>query len=172
MSDVQNCAVCGEAAGKGSHPCGICARHVCKNCLEYVDTNAFSFFSRCPPELLLANYCPTCFDEKVLPQRVRYDELMEKAKDVYFITKAYPGYVRVLRRHTKRVIVEKCDDRRETIVRMAFFAAELGFNSIIEAEVDSTKVRMGGRQSSLWHGSSMPANIDGEQLERSSLRRI
>ena len=97
---------------------------------------------------------------------------MEKAKDIYFLTKAYPGYIRVLQRHTKRVQVEACDDRRETIMRLAFFAAELGFNSIIEAEVESSKRRVGGYQSSTWTGSAMPAKIDGDQLERSSLRRL
>ena len=93
-------------------------------------------------------------------------------KDVYFLTKAYPGYVRVLRKHTKRVVVEDCADRRDTIVRMAFFAAELGFNAIIEAEVESFKTRSHGYLSSRWKGSAMPAQIDGEQLERASLRRL
>ena len=128
--------------------------------------------SKIPKELTLGNYCPLCFQEKIAPQKAHYDDLMEKAKDVYFLTKAYPGYVRVLQRHTKRVSVEKCDDRRETIMRLAFFAAELGFNAVIESEVNSSKSRNSGYQSSIWIGSAMPANIDGDQLERSSLRRL
>lgn len=166
------CDICEGPAEKGAHACGICAKHVCKNCLHYIDTNHFSFFSKVPQELTVGNYCPICWDEKVVPAQARYDELMEKAKDVYYLSKAYPGYVRVLRRHTKRVSVPECRDRRETIVRLAFFAAELGFNAIIEAEVDSSKIRMGGRQTSNWFGSAMPANVDSAQLERSSLRRL
>jgi len=170
MSKSSGCAFCG--ALKATHECGICGNAVCKECLQYVDTHSFSFFSKVPKELTLGNFCPPCFESKIAPQKEHYEELMEKAKDIYFLTKAYPGYIRVLQRHTKRVQVEACDDRRETIMRLAFFAAELGFNSIIEAEVESSKRRVGGYQSSTWTGSAMPAKIDGDQLERSSLRRL
>jgi uncharacterized protein YbjQ (UPF0145 family) len=170
MSETTACDVC--SSPKAVYRCGVCSKTICKKCRVYVDTHTFSFFSKVPPKLLLADYCPECHEREVLPEQARYDELMEKAKDVYYLSKAYPGYVRVLRRHTKRVTVESCPDRRETILRMAFWAAELNFNAIIEAEVDSAKVRHGGYQTSIWKGSALPANIDGEQLERSSLRRL
>ncbi len=128
--------------------------------------------AKVPAELSKGTYCLHCFDATVLPKQKEYQDKLERAEDIYFLTKAYPGYVRVLKRHTKRVQVEACNDRRETILRMAFFAVELGFNAIIEADVKSQKTRNHGHQSSLWSGSAMPAQIDGEQLERSSLRRI
>lgn len=129
--------------------------------------------SRIPALLRHENYCLKCFDLHVAPEKIKYNVLMEKAKDVYFLTKAYNGYVRVLRRHTTRVQVPKCDDRRETIVRLAFFAAELGMNAVILSEVESAKARdRDGYQSTIWSGSALPALIDGEQLERSSLRRV
>ncbi len=166
-----SCAFCSEA--KAPHACGICKASLCKECLQYIDTNHFSFMSRVPAKLKLANYCLSCFEKEVLPEQAKYDELMERAKEVYFLTKAYPGYIRVLKRHTKRVDVKLCEDRRETILRLAFFAAELNFNAIIEGDVDSSKVRReGGYQLSTWSGSAMPAEIDAVQLERSSLKRI
>jgi hypothetical protein len=170
MSEVQNCASCG--AVKASFNCGLCQKNLCKNCVQEVDSHAFSFFSKIPEELKKGNICPTCFEDKILPHKKRFDELLEKANDIYFLTKSYKGYVRVHNKHSKRVIVADCDDRRETIVRLAFFAAELGFNAIIDSEVESKKVRMGKYQSTRWYGSALPAKIDGEQLERSSLRRI
>jgi hypothetical protein len=173
MSEI-TCGACG--ASKAPHTCGICAKTVCKSCLEYVDTEAFSF-SEAPTHLRQGSYCTACFDEQVVPAQARYDELMEKAKDVYFLTRAYPGFVPVLKRHKKRVSVAECEDRRETILRLAFQAAELGFNAIIEADVDSAKVRLGGKhkgsyQTSTWAGSAVPALIDAVQLERLSLRRL
>ncbi|MBS1984202.1 MAG: hypothetical protein JST16_08520 [Bdellovibrionales bacterium] len=170
MSDTHPCDICGGK--KAPFDCGICAKHVCKSCLEYIDTNSFDFMSHTPPELTKGNYCPVCFEEKIVPARAEYDALMEKAADVYFLTRAYPGYVHVLRRHTKRVNIPECDDRRETIMRMAFLAAELGFNAIIDAEVKSFKVHKNSRKSALWTGSAVPAQIDGEQLERTSLKRL
>lgn len=170
MKTAKPCESCG--APKSVFECGICHKAICKSCSEYIDTNSFSFMSKVPAKLTQANYCRACFLDEIVPAQNAYEEMMERAKDVYFLTKAYPGYVRVLRRHTKRVEVKECDDRRETIVRLAFFAAELGYNAIIEAEVDRAKIRMGKYQSSVWSGSAMPANIDGDQLERTSLRRI
>ena len=67
-------------------------------------------------------------------------------------------------------IRDSCDDRRECILRLAFFAAELGFNAIIESEVDSKKVRKGAYQSSTWSGSALPADVDGARLEKASLK--
>ena len=137
-----------------------------------MESEAFTYMSKVPADLAHARYCPRCYDAKIAQAVIDYEAMVEKAKDVYFLTKAYPGYVRVLRKHTKRVVVEDCADRRDTIVRMAFFAAELGFNAIIEAEVESFKTRSHGYLSSRWKGSAMPAQIDGEQLERASLRRL
>ena len=170
MSDSQTCASCG--ALKSPFSCGICQIALCKSCVQEVDSHSFSYFSKIPAELKKGNICPKCYEDKILPHKQRFDELLEKANDIYFLTKSYKGYVRVHNKHSKRVVVEDCDDRRETIVRLAFFAAELGFNAIIDSEVESKKVRMGKYQSTRWFGSAVPAKIDGEQLERSSLRRI
>lgn len=125
-----------------------------------------------PRELAVRLYCPPCFDEKIAAPLAKYEELLEKAKDIYFLSRDYPGYVRVLRRHTKRVQVPDCDDRRETILRMAYVAAELGMNAIIEATVESKKVRINKYKTHRWSGSAMPALIDGDQLERTSLKRL
>ena len=170
MSTKTSCETCGSS--KQCKNCGICARVICKACTHYVDSHHFSFMARVPAKLKLSNYCSECFEAEIEPSIAQYDEMMEKAKDCYFLTKNYTGNVRVLRRYTKRVSVAECDDRRETIIRLAFLAAELGFNAIIEGEVESAKKRMGGYQTSTWKGSALPANIDGAQLERSSLRGL
>ena len=170
MESSEVCSHC--SAVKAPFECGICKKALCKNCQQAVDTHAFSFLTKIPAELKLGNACPNCFEEKVLPHKIIYDETMERAKDIYFLTNNYPGYVHVLQKHNKRVIIEKCVDRREMIMRMAFFAAELGFNAIIAADINNSKIRMGKYQSSTWSGSAIPANINGEQLERSSLKRI
>jgi uncharacterized protein YbjQ (UPF0145 family) len=167
---TSHCSSC--QAVKAPFTCGLCQGALCKSCVQDVDTHSFSYMSKIPKELTQGNVCPTCFDTKVLPHKLKFEETLEKAKDVFFLTKSYKGYVRVLGKHTKRVAVPDCDDRRETIVRLAYFAAELGFNAIIDAEVESKKVVKGKYQSSRWSGSAMPALVDGEQLERSSLRRI
>jgi len=164
------CAVCQKP--KAPKTCELCHASICKSCQETLPADAFLYQAKRAPYLEHKSYCVRCYDEQVVPALHAYEEMSEKAKDVYYLSKAYPGYIRVLQRHTRRVEVPDCDDRRETILRMAFMAAEMGFNAIIEAEVESFKTRYHAYQSARWKGSAMPAKIDGEHLELTSLRRI
>jgi hypothetical protein len=165
-----NCEICLQKPVQLA--CGLCSKGVCKACHVHFDSQAFSFMSKVPEKLSKGSYCLHCYDAEIEPVEREYEKNLESAKDIYFLTKNYPGNIRVLRRHTKRVKVDDCPDRRETILRMAFFAVELGFNAIIEADLKSEKGRMGAYQSASWCGSALPANIDGPRLEAASLRRI
>ena len=162
------CIGCG--ATKKLQNCEYCARPVCKNCSEFLSDDDFSFYPKAPKTIKLGAVCDECFITHVEPEKVIYDELMAKASEVYFLTKNYRGNVRISAKHTKRVSVASCLDRRETIMRLAFFAAQLGFNAILEGELVDKKIRVDGYQSTRWSGSAMPATIDGEHLERASLR--
>jgi hypothetical protein len=162
------CARCNAEASLVE--CGLCQKSFCKKCRQSLDPTAFELLIKIPKDFSHAHYCIDCFDAKVAPFQAEYEENAAKAHEVYFLTKNYRGFVRITKRHTKRVEVRECDDRRLTILKMAYAAAELGFNAIIEAEVDDKKIRMNKYQSTAWSGSALPANIDGEQLEKSSLR--
>lgn len=170
MNANRVCVIC--ESDKRLKDCELCGAAVCKNHVQSLTPDTFAYLTKVPEKLSHAHYCPNCFDAQVAPELASYQETVERAKEIVYLSKDYPGYVRVLRRHTKRVTIEKCDDRRETILRMAFVAAQLKFNALIEAEVESAKIRMGGYQSTAWRGSAMPALIDLDQLERSSLKRI
>jgi hypothetical protein len=164
------CFICQKP--KAPKTCELCHGSICKACQQTLSTDAFLYLAKIPTRLSHSSYCVKCYDDEVLPALTDYNEMTERAKDVYYLSKAYPGWIRVLQRHTKRVVVDDCDDRRETILRLAFQAAEMGFNAIIEAEVESFKTRNHAYQSARWKGSAMPAKIDGDHLELTSLRRI
>ncbi len=168
--ELVKCGVCLTA--KSIKTCGLCQVHVCKKCLETPAGDAFLYLKKIPVELNHTCYCIHCWDAKVVPALADYELMAEKARNVYFLTEDYRGYVRVLRKHTKRVDIEDCDDRREIILKMAYMAAELGFNAIIQSRVESASVYINSYHSSRWKASALPAIIDGEQLERSSLLRI
>ncbi len=166
---MSSCRLC--QSKKSPFCCDFCNESVCKNCSKVIEADQFSFFSKMPEVLLKERACLLCYDQQVLPQVQKYDELMEKAKDVYYVSNNHKGYIRIYLRHTKPFKAGPCPDRRECILRLAFFAAELGFNAIIEGEVDYSKVRkQGGYQTSTWEGTALGANIDGEHLERASAR--
>ena len=48
--------------------------------------------------------------------------------------------------------VKDCPDRDETIMRLAFFAAQRSSNAVIQVEVTAEKVRNGAYQTSKWSG--------------------
>jgi uncharacterized protein YbjQ (UPF0145 family) len=167
---IESCSFC--EAKNAVKSCGICEKKVCKKCVVSLDRYYFSLKETVDPILTHGNYCSTCYDSFVLLEKIKYDELSMSAHEIYYLSKDYPGHVRVFQRHTKRVVVKESNDRRETILRLAYMAAELKFNAIIEAEVSSSKTRTGGYQSLIWKGSAMPAKIDAAQLEKSSLKRL
>ncbi len=170
MVTSNQCVIC--ESKKGLEPCGLCGSHSCKAHVHDLGAEAFSFMTKIPKDLTARLYCPLCFDAKIAEPLARYEELLAKANDIYYLSRDYPGYVHVLRRHTRRVSVPDCDDRRETILRLAYVAAELGMNAIIESEVVARKDNKGKYKSHRWSGTAVPAIIDGEQLERTSLKRI
>ncbi len=157
---------------KTTHSCERCKGTLCRKCLQINPSNCFSYMTKIPADLSYHNYCPFCYDAVVAPALVDYEATLEKAKDVYFLTRNYPGYIPVVRKANKDVRVDACPDRREAILRMAFQAAEQGFNAIIDAEVEAYKTGGGRYFASLVRGRATPADVNGEHLERASLRRV
>ncbi|MGZ3698619.1 MAG: hypothetical protein ACXWP5_10815 [Bdellovibrionota bacterium] len=151
---------------KATIACDLCHEPLCKNCEHFLDATTFSFLATVPENLTHTHYCPVCFNAQVEPALESYNEVMERAKKVYFYFKTQKRPPPILKKSKERVEVKDCDDRDETILRLAFFAAEQGFNGIIEAEVISEKVRNKSYQTSVWRGVGIPASVDGEKIER------
>lgn len=146
--------------------CELCNETVCKNCIQVLDEDAFSFQAVTPPELRHIRYCAFCYDAHVAPALEKYTEVLERARGLYFFFTTQKKQYPLVRKARQKVVVEACNDRDETILRLGFLAAELGFNAIIEGEVTAKKVRNEGYQKSVWHGVGTPAQVDAEKLAR------
>lgn len=165
MSETQSpCVSCQRP--KAQLRCGLCEERVCKRCVQEQAGDAFSFLSPVPPALAHLSYCPACYDREVAPARDRYDETMELARGVYFFFTTQKRHIHLIRKAPQAVKVENCPDRDETILRLAFRAAQGGYNAIIEGEVTSEKVRNEGWQTSRWRGRGVPALVDAAKLDR------
>ena len=151
---------------KATLHCALCHEAVCKGCVIFLDEGTFAFETEVPAELTHTHYCAPCFDSQVQPQLDRYHEQIEQAKKVYFFFSERKKVISVQRKGLARVKVESCEDRNETILRLAFRAVQQGFNAVVEAEVSCEKIRNQGYQKSLWKGSGMPAQVDAEKLQR------
>ena len=100
-----------------------------------------------------------------------YEDKMARAKEMYFFFNTQRSLLPVLKKATNPIRVENCEDRDETVLRLAFLSVDQGYNSVIEAEVVSAKVRNGGHHKHFWKGTAFPANLDLERFERSTLGR-
>lgn len=160
---MMECVSCGKP--KAVLECEMCQEPLCKKCDQLLDPKTFSFLPKIPAELSHMHYCANCFDSTVAPELSTYEETMDRAKNsfVFFTTQRKETPLIRKARTTYQVI--DCDDRDETILRLAFFAAQEDYNAIVEVEVNAEKIRKGAYQTSRWSGRAVGAQIDGRKLE-------
>jgi hypothetical protein len=151
---------------KANFECPLCHEDVCKSCIQFMEDGVFSFYKNIPEDLSHSQYCPRCFDEKIAVPLKNYEELQNKAKDVIIFFKDESQKTRLFSRKEPAVEVPECLDREETILRLAFFAAEKKFNAIIDVDLKSHKVMNGSHRYSVWKGSAIPCHLDEKALQR------
>jgi hypothetical protein len=154
-----------KAALKTTYLCGLCRQMSCKECTQFLGGDAFSFLEKVSEDLRHSTYCQACYDDKVAPELSVYGQAMERAKQVYVFFKKH-GYLRLIRRSKQMLKVRDCKDRDEVILRLAFFAAQQSYNSLIEVELTQEKVRNFGYQKSNWSGTGFPADVEPEKEDR------
>ncbi len=108
----------------------------------------------------------SCFDSEVQPALENYRELIEQARSVFIFFTTQKKAIPLIKKSKEKVVVEACDDRDETILRLAFQAAQQGYNAVIETEVVAQKIRNEGYQKSVWRGVGVPAQVNAERMER------
>lgn len=156
---------------KSTLQCGVCEEPVCKSCGLFLASDTFAFQPKVSEVLRHSHYCPACHQEHVEPALAEYEDKMARAKEMYFFFNTQRSLLPVLKKATNPIRVENCEDRDETVLRLAFLSVDQGYNSVIEAEVVSAKVRNGGHHKHFWKGTAFPANLDLERFERSTLGR-
>ena len=155
---------------KAPFSCGVCEARLCKNCVQLLEPEALAFKTSQPAELGHYRYCANCFAEHVEPVLGQYEETLELAKSVYVFFKTQKRQPPVLKKSKHELQVKDNPDRDETILRLAFQAAELGFNAIIETDVASVKVKNEAHSKLSWSGKCFPAEVDAVRLDREAYR--
>jgi len=137
---------------------------LCKGCAQFVDEESFSFLKSIPAELGHSVYCGPCFDQQVAPEMAKYQEILDRAKDILVYEKTQGKETRYIKRLADPVLVADCADHDETILRLAFFAAKENYNALVDVDLRSKKVKVGGYQTTIWSGSGVPAQVDASRL--------
>ena len=116
------------------------------------------------PELQHTTYCSTCYDSTVAPALLKYEAIMEQAKNTMVFTKSQAKETRFIKRLENVVEVIDCPDHDEAVLRLAFFAAHLKYNAILDVDITSKKVRDGHYQTTVFSGTGMPADVHESHL--------
>ena len=163
---MKNQVCCSCHKPKVNFQCALCESGLCKGCTQFMDENSFSFLKKVPTELAHSIYCPKCFDDKVADTLQNYKETMEKAKEVIIFFKNEGKKTRLLPRKEEPYQVIDCLDKEETILRLAFFAAQANFNSIIDVDLTYSKVIHGSHKYLKWKGTAVPCQLDSKTLNQ------
>lgn len=97
---------------------------------------------------------------------VNYNRMMQNAREVSLFYKDQGKETRRMSRVEKPIIVENCLDKDELILRLAFRAAEEGFNTLVDVDLVSQKVKQGNYQHLIWKGTAVPISLEPEKLKR------
>jgi uncharacterized protein YbjQ (UPF0145 family) len=157
-----SCCICQKS--KTTIVCGVCAQDVCKNCTVFLEPEQFSFLQKKPKILESSAFCSACYTEKILPELTKYEATMEAAKNILVFDVTQGKETRFIKRKEKEVTVSDCADRDETVLRLAFQAAEKGYNAIVDMDIKPKKIKDGKYQHTVWSGKAVPANVTDNKL--------
>ena len=165
MKNPAECTTCKNP--KATLRCGLCHGPICKGCAEFVPEESFAFLTKIPAELSHAIYCIPCYNEKIAPALDSYNEIMERAKNVFVYSKSQGKETRLMKSTEEPLKVADCLDREETLLRLAFLAAQANFNALIGVEIISKKSTKTTTYKTIsWSGTGIPTVLDAEKMNR------
>lgn len=157
MNLTPTCKTCRKP--KANFNCGICEETVCKSCAHFLTEDSFSFLKKVPAELSHSVYCTNCFDDKVQGPLSDYESTMEQAHELIIFSKDETKKTGHLKRKEEPLKVEDCEDEQETILRLAFFAAQAGFNCLLDVNITHRKIIVGSHKKTIYTGTAIPITI-------------
>jgi len=162
---MSSCSFCDQK--KNLLTCCHCGCDVCKKCVEILSEETFQYSNSFVFDENKVVYCRPCYDKNIEPKLLHYNEIVEKAKDVnvYFYQQAKE--TQFMSRSQTPLKVIDCTDRNEAVMKLAFMAAEKGFNGLIQVQVKDEKVRMGSYQTQKFHATGIPTNIKASEIIKS-----
>ncbi len=162
--ETQNCLQCQKP--KAQLSCGLCQQSVCKNCAVFLEDEKLAFWDNKPDHLKHNVYCSYCYEAQVHADVENYEDCVEKAKDIFIYFSDQGKETRMIRRKDEPYVVKDGNDRDETLMKLAFLAVRSGHNALVDVELTSKKVRVGGYQTLSWSGTGLPVQVDAAKENR------
>lgn len=138
--------------------CSDCEEATCKHCSFFIDDTAFEYTELLPENIYDKTFCTVCYHEHVSPTLEKYKEHLDMAKDVNVYSSIQGNETGMIKRIEKPIVIKDCGDREETLMRLAFFTAQKGYDTIVDVDIKSNKVGKGTYQKLVWTGRGTPVN--------------
>ncbi|HAZ11336.1 MAG: hypothetical protein A2X86_20340 [Bdellovibrionales bacterium GWA2_49_15] len=164
MKVLNVCTTCKNP--KATFHCGLCQELICKKCAQFLQEDSFSLLKKIPQEFAHSVYCIPCFNDKVGPELDTYNETVERAKNVFVYLIGQSKEYRLIQSTEEPVTVENCADRKETLLRLAFLAAQGNFNVLIGVDIQFKKSGDTSYKTITWSGTGIPALVDEDKMKR------
>ncbi len=135
--------------------CHKCGNPSCKKCSCFVDEDEFDFLSLLPEEIGGQTFCPGCFNSSISGILDEHREFLRKARAVDVYGKDQKRETWLFQRK-EPVSVKDCDDREETLLRLALLSVRKGFDIMVDVDIKSEKVGKGTYKKLIWSGVAFP----------------
>lgn len=133
--------------------CVLCEASLCKDCVQFVDENSFPFCHLMQQKMHVGAQCPNCYQEKSLSHVEKYEEILQKAKNIDIYYRRINGKeARLMERMEPALKVENCSDEEDVLMSLAFLAVQMGATAVIDVEVFSQKTKDGSYTTVTWNG--------------------
>lgn len=156
--EIKKCYICEKP--KANLNCGLCNSALCKKCAQFLEEGTFSFYKKIPANLTHTTYCNPCYSQKIVSEIEIYNQLLERAKDITVFYKDQGKETRRMPRGSEIFEVQDCQDREEAILRLAFFAVQGHYTTLVDVNLEQQKIRQGSYQYSLWHATAVPVQLE------------
>lgn len=155
---TESCELC--QAPKATKTCSECERHVCKNCVEFLEQDKFRFHPAPPSFVGKGVFCTDCYESLVRPEVEKYDEVQARSELVKFVRNSFRGYIPTFRKAKFPVEVKDEAGRGQALLKLKFLCAWEGYDTVINMEVEHSKTRNHGWESKVWAARGTFVDLD------------
>lgn len=138
--------------------CSECEEATCKHCSFFIDDTVFEYAELLPENIMDQTFCTPCYHKTAEPVLAKYNEYLKTAKNVNVYSTIQGNETGMIKRIEKPIVIKDCDDREETLMRMAFFAAQKGYDTLVDVDIKPTKVGKGTYKKLIWTGRGVPVD--------------
>ena len=153
--EKSSCSFCTKI--KTAATCEQCNCIVCKKCSYFTDEMSFEYLSFLPEELQNKIFCPDCYNNGIDEKMELAQEHLEKARNVDVYLMNQTKETRLMDKRADPLFVTDCDSLEDALMHLAFLAAQLDYNTLINVDLKSRKEKISGNHKRLiWNGTGIP----------------